>query len=59
MTKSKLYEIYERMKELMGADQLLEEIIQSMSSSEMKESLEYIVRTHDLSEEFGEFDDEE
>lgn len=58
MPKKKLYEKYEQMKELMGAEMLLEEIIQGMSSDEMRDSLKFIARMHDLSEDLGEVDSE-
>jgi len=42
------YEKMEKLKELMGAEALLEEIIVSMSSDELKETLEWITRMYDI-----------
>ena len=38
----------EELKELMGAEALLEEIIVSMSSDELKETLEWITQMYDI-----------
>ena len=59
MPKAKQYERYERLKELMGEKFLLEEIVQGLSSYELKESLDYIVRMHDLSNEMNEDEDKD
>jgi hypothetical protein len=59
MPKAKQYERYERLKDLMGEKSLLEEIVQGLSSDELKESLDYIVRMHDLSNEMNEDEDKE
>ena len=42
------YEKMEELKEIMGAEALLEEIIVSMSSDELKEMLEWITRMYDI-----------
>lgn len=42
------YEKMVELKNLMGADALLEEIIVSMSSDELKETIEWITRMHDI-----------
>ena len=42
------YEKMEELKDLMGAEALLEEIIVSMSSDELKETLEWITRMYDI-----------
>ena len=42
------YEKMEELKELMGAEALLEEIIVSMSGDEIKEMVEWITRMYDI-----------
>jgi len=42
------YEKMEELKNLMGAEVLLEEIIVSMSSDELKETLEWITRMYNI-----------
>ena len=42
------YEKMEELKELMGAEALLEEIIVSMSCDELKETLEWITQVYDI-----------
>ena len=59
MPKAKQYERYEKLKDLMGEKSLLEEIVQGLSSDELKESLDYIVRMHDLASEMNEDEDKE
>lgn len=55
MQKKELYDVMAEMKELMGAESLLEELFQAMSSDEAQENLEHIDRMHDL----GLFPDED
>lgn len=40
------YERYEQLKEAMGAEALLEEIIRSMSEDELVETLDFIERSN-------------
>jgi hypothetical protein len=42
------YEKMEELKNLMGAEALLEEIIVSMSSDELKEMVNWIMRNYDI-----------
>ena len=42
------YEKMEELKELMGAEALLEEIIVAMSGDEIKEMVEWITRMYDI-----------
>lgn len=42
------YEKMEKLKEIMGAEALLEEIIGSMSRDELKEMLEWITRMYNI-----------
>ena len=48
MDKDKLYEIVEKMTEQLGAQELLDSLVMSMSSKELQENLEYIDRMNDL-----------
>lgn len=48
MDKNKLMEIMDEMKEIMGADELLESLALALSSDELQDNLEYIDRMHDL-----------
>lgn len=48
MNKNELYDRLEEMKELMGIENLLNEIVNGMSSNELFDALEYIDRMHDL-----------
>ena len=42
------YEKMEELKELMGAEALLEEVIVSMSSDELRETIEWITRMYGI-----------
>ena len=42
------YEKMEKLKDFMGAETLLEEIIVSMSCDELKETLEWITRMYNI-----------
>jgi len=62
MNKDELYGIFTEMKMMLGADALLEELFQAMSSKEAQENLEHIDQMWDLglfSEEDEEEDDDE
>ena len=48
MNKAKLFEKLEQMKELMGAEHLLNEICRGLSSNELYDALEYTDRMHGL-----------
>jgi hypothetical protein len=48
MNRSKLFEKIEEMKELLGAEALLNEICQGLSSDELYAALEYTSRMHDM-----------
>ena len=48
MDKNKLYEILENMETQLGAQELLDSLVMSMSSKELQENLEYIDRMNDL-----------
>lgn len=48
MDKEVLWDKYEQMKELMGAEHLMDELMRALSADEMKENLEYIDRHHEL-----------
>ena len=48
MNKDELYGVFTKMKTMLGADALLEELFQAMSSQEAQENLEYIDRMCDL-----------
>jgi hypothetical protein len=50
----KTWEKFEEIKELMGADSLLDEICRGLSKDELHDALEYVDRMHDL----GVFKDE-
>jgi hypothetical protein len=48
MNKDELYGVFTKMKMMLGADTLLEELFQAMSSQEAQENLEYIDQMCDL-----------
>ena len=48
MNRDELYDVFTEMKEMFGADALLEELFQAMSSQEAQENLEHIDQMHDL-----------
>jgi hypothetical protein len=41
-------EKFEKVREIMGADALLDNLMQAMSSSEVDELLDYIIRMHSI-----------
>lgn len=43
-----IHDVYENMKELMGADALLEELVQSLSNDELEEHLRWIAKMNDI-----------
>ena len=47
MNRNELMNIVDQLKELMGADKLLDELCQAMSSKELEENLEHIDRMND------------
>lgn len=47
----KEYERYEQIKEVLGADGLLEEIINALPNDTVLDTLEYIARMHDIPKE--------
>lgn len=47
MTRNDLMEKADEIKEVLGADELLEALLKAMSSAELKDNLEYIDRMHD------------
>lgn len=48
LRKNDLYDILEEMKDMLGADHLLDALAQAMSDRELQENLEYIDRMEDL-----------
>ena len=48
MNGDELYGVFTEMKEMLGADTLLEELFQAMSSQEAWENLEHIDQMYDL-----------
>lgn len=50
---------FERLRELMGDQMLLEELVRAMSSKEAQENFDFIIQMHDLGREFGEEEEEE
>lgn len=48
MNKDELYGVFTKMKTMLGADALLEELFQVMSSQEAQENLEHIDQMWDL-----------
>ena len=48
MDINELWEKYEQMKEIMGAESLLEELMQALSAKEIEENLEWISDQNDL-----------
>ena len=48
MNKDELYGVFTKMKAMLGADALLEELFQAMSSQEAQENLEHIDQMWDL-----------
>lgn len=57
------WEKYERLAELMGKDEVCDELMRAMSDKEANENLDWIIQMHDLGSEFkgmkGYEDDEE
>lgn len=49
---NELYAKYETLKEMVGADTLLETLVQGMSSNELQENLEFACKEYD--EDFDE-----
>ena len=47
MTNSELYEVVEQMKEAIGTEELLDALVQALSSQELEENLQYIDRMYD------------
>ena len=47
MDKNKLLDIVDKMKDIMGADELLEAICRAMSSDALEDNLRYIDRMHE------------
>jgi hypothetical protein len=45
---NRLWNKYEEMKELMGAENLLDELMRALSEDEARENLEWISDQHDL-----------
>ena len=43
-----IHDVQENMKELMGADALLEELVQSLSNDELEEHLRWIAKMNDI-----------
>ena len=48
MNRKELYDLFTEMKETLGADALLEELFETMSSQEARENLECIDQMHEL-----------
>lgn len=59
MNKDELYGVFTEMKEMLGADALLEELFSAMSSQEIRENLEHIDQMYDLGLFLEEEDEEE
>lgn len=47
LSVEELYEIADKMEELLGTKELLDSLLKQMNIDELKESLEYIDRMHD------------
>lgn len=45
------YEMLDLLENIMGAEELLHELMQALSEKEARENAEYIARMHDLTEE--------
>jgi hypothetical protein len=50
---------FERLRELMGDQMLLEELVRAMSGKEAQENFDHIIQMHDLGRELGEEEEEE
>lgn len=48
MDVNELYEIFNKMRDEIGAEVLLEDLFQALSSDEIEENLRYIDRVRDL-----------
>lgn len=48
MSKEKLYDIVDKMKDAIGADEVLDALCQALSDKELEENLRWIDRTQDL-----------
>lgn len=48
MDKDELYEIANIMCEMMGSDQILDDLLKALSSQELEDNLRYIDRMEDL-----------
>ena len=48
MSQSKVWDILDEMKELLGADSLLDQLCQAMSTDDLEDNLRYIDRMNDL-----------
>ena len=55
------YAIYEKMKEQLGAETLLEDLVQVLSADELEENLRFIDKERDLGffDEYDEIEDDE
>ena len=47
----KLWNAIDKLKDIMGADDLVEALCRAMSDDELRENLKYIIRMHDLADE--------
>ena len=48
MESSEVWDIFEEMKELLGEEELLNELAQALSTDELEENLRWIDKNHDL-----------
>jgi hypothetical protein len=48
MESSDVWDIFEEMKELLGEEELLNELAQALSTDELEENLRWIDKNHDL-----------
>ena len=56
---NELYALYEDLKENVGAEELLEDFVQQMSSNQLQDLLEQSYKNFDLSSPFDDEDEDE
>lgn len=47
----KLWDAIDKLKEAVGADQLLDDLCQAMSDDELRDNLKFIIRNYDMNDE--------
>lgn len=48
---SKVVKAYEQLKEILGAEKLLDDVFEALSEDTIKETLEHIIKMHDLDDQ--------